>query len=158
MEVKAQMGKPTRKLTSASKRVCLVALEGDFFLPSLRLQLQENQRRCPASTRAEAAARTPTQPRRLPQGPGPSAILRMRVSLRTRPYAHFPSHLHMRGTWRRGCQPANWQSPQPIAAHGVLMHAPHILYQSGSGNRPARSRNSQSPGGDMRPYPLSQSK
>lgn len=47
-----------------------MALEGHFFLLSLRLQLQENQRRCPASTRAEAAARTPTQPRRLPQGPG----------------------------------------------------------------------------------------
>lgn len=36
------------------------------------------------------------------------------------------------------------------------MHAPHTLCQSGSGNCPARSRNGQSPGGDVRPFPFSQ--
>lgn len=50
----------------------------------------------------------------------------MRISLRTRPYAHFPSRLHMRSTSRRGYHPANWHSPEPIATQRVLMHAPTL--------------------------------
>lgn len=87
MEVKAQMGKPTRKLTSASKRVCLVALEGDFFLPSLRLQLQENP---VALSRIDPSGGGSTNPHAAPPlTSGPRAE-------RHTAHARFPAHTALR--------------------------------------------------------------